>query len=193
MIIECDTYRFINEVIKGNEYSFALKDLVVVDVGCNIGTFSFWIHSIAKEVHAIDLSQENIDLLKKNIQINTLSNIFTYCMGISDTTGIKTVNKDGEAGGGGWKLGEGKDTIPTMSLNDFLTVHDIRKVDLLKVDVEGEEINIIASNSFPYKKIRTICGEFHQQGEKKDTLRNTLEEYGYTWTEYPGNHFLARL
>ena len=87
MIFDVDSPRFIKEVMERNEYAFLFKDLVVIDVGCNIGTFSFWIHKLAREIHAIDLDQRQINNMNQTIKTNKINKVKTYCMGIAGHAG----------------------------------------------------------------------------------------------------------
>lgn len=192
MIIDCDVDRFVREVINKNEYSFLFNDLVILDVGCNIGTFSFWIYDLAKKIYAIDLSQKNIDKLKKNIETNKLYKINPYCFAIAGGSYKRYVNHEGEAGGGGWALtGHSDMLVEAFTLGDFMKHENIGIVDILKLDVEGAEFEILEAPDFPKDKIRTILGELHGDngGER---IRKILTSLGYRIIR-TGNHFLARL
>ena len=107
MIINIDSDRFVKEVIEGDEYSFLFKDLVVIDLGCNVGTFSLWIHKLAREIHAIDMVPENIDSLNETIRKNKLDNIKTYCIAIASNNLQRRYSKDPVLGGGGSQIEEG--------------------------------------------------------------------------------------
>lgn len=185
MIIYLDTTRFIWEVLENNEYSFLFKDLVVVDVGCNTGAFSLWIYDHAKEIHAIDISSRNIELLDKTIKDNNYDKIKTYSCGIAAKTGNRNIETvDAPAGSGGWKLGSGNGDIDVYSLEDFLNKNHIEVVDVLKMDVEGAEYEILAN--FPQERVNTVIGECH--GE---SLEGRFRNLGYRYVEH-GNHFVAR-
>lgn len=186
MIINCDTSRFIYEVLEGNEYSFLFKDLRVLDVGCNIGAFSLWIYEAASEIHAVDLSVRNIEMLNKNIKDNNLGKIKTYCCAIAGKNGTRLAGDPSAPGDGSWMLDKGDVEVDGYTLAHFMSRNRIEKVDVLKLDVEGAEYEILQSPDFP--KIPTIIGEFHLGG-----LGDIFHNLGYKYKELPNNHFIARL
>jgi tRNA (guanine37-N1)-methyltransferase len=51
----------------------------VLDMFCGVGPFTIPIAKIAKNVTAIDINKNAIELLKKNIKLNKISNIDYYC------------------------------------------------------------------------------------------------------------------
>jgi len=156
MIINLDSFRYPYEVLEGNEYSFMFDDLIVMDAGCNIGSFSLWVYPRAKTIHAIDPSTKHLDLFKKTIKDNGITNIITYEERLLD-------------------------------LGGFMSGHNIPVVDVLKLDVEGDEIEIL-KNNFPKDKVRTIIGEYHGA-----PVRGLLEDLGYRYGELPNQHFIARI
>ena len=52
--------------------------------------------------------------------------------------------------------------VPTLSLDDLLDSHEIERVDLLKLDVEGAEWELFEDGVPP--RIRSIVGEIHPRG-----------------------------
>lgn len=156
MIIHCNSTRYIWEVLENKEYSFLFNDLVVVDLGCNIGAFSLSIYPYAKEIHAIDMEREHIDQFNRTIKDNELKSVKTYVERVKD-------------------------------LNSFLSGHAIPFVDLLKIDIEGDEHEVFA-NYFPTHRVRAMVGEYHN-----GSVKGVLEDLGYRYFEHPNNHFVARL
>ncbi len=194
MKINCDTERYIDEVVIGGEYDFLFKDLVVVDVGCNVGTFSLLMSPLSQQIHAIDIAGENIDNLNATIQENNITNIKTYHCGISGRSERRNYKLDPDQGLGGSMLDrEGESSIETYAFADFMSAHGIKHVDVLKIDIEGAELEVISSPTFPKERITTILGEIHYGDIKiRDEFRNRMEAFGYIYTEYPNNKFIAR-
>lgn len=62
-------YEPIDKVMKGD---------VVVDIGASIGDFSIYSAKKAEEVIAYEFSEERLELMGKNINLNKVSNITTY-------------------------------------------------------------------------------------------------------------------
>lgn len=168
MIINVDTTRYIFEVLEGQEYKFLFEDLTVLDVGCNIGAFSLWILPHAKQIYAVDMDEAAITLFQKTVRDNGYPNIKVY---------NNQVGKE--------------DTTDTISLASFMSANAIKGVDILKLDVEGAELDIVNAPDFPADRIKTIIGEFHYSDDRREQLRARLEALGYKYDEYPQSHFKA--
>jgi len=194
MIIDVDSDRFVKEVIEGNEYSFLFKDLVVVDLGCNVGTFSLWIHKLAREIYAIDMVPENINSLNETIRKNKLDRIKTYCIAISNNNIAKKYKKDPIRGGGASEIEDGGTFVtPCITLRQFMKQNNIEYIDVMKMDIEGHERCVIEAVDFPSNKINTIIGEIHKTGRGgRYEVKDLLEKMGYRYMEPVRNHFLAR-
>lgn len=189
--------RFIHEVLENEEYAPAFKDLVVIDLGCNIGAFTFSIYDKLKMCYALDISQECIDIMNQTITANKLDKVKTFCMGISGTGGERQFYTDDEPGLGGWKIAQDQRTpFPTKRLDEFMDENDIKVVDLMKIDIEGMEFELFLSDGFKKvaSRIHKIVGEFHG-GNPVDCLKAA----GYVCDFYHtkgdnGNHshFIAK-
>lgn len=156
MIIHTDSVRYIWEVLENNEYSFLFDKLIVLDAGCNIGSFSLWIYPHTNRIYAVDCEQGYVDHFNRTIKDNNLQSITTYVERLQD-------------------------------LGVFMSGQGIDFVDLLKLDVEGDEIAIL-QNNFPKDRVRMIVGEYHNQPVEK-----LLTDLGYRYFEFPNKHFVARI
>lgn len=78
-----------------------------------------------------------------------------------------------------------KDRVTDLA--EFMSGHSIDKIDILKIDVEGDEYEIFEQEDFPAERIQTIIGEYHG----KD-LADILTDKGYRYIELANKHFLAR-
>ena len=73
-----------------------------------------------------------------------------------------------------------------LNLGAFMSGHGIDLIDILKLDVEGDEIDIL-QNQFPKDRVRMIVGEYHLHPVEK-----LLTDMDYRYKEYPNRHFVAR-
>lgn len=165
--------RFIHEVIERGEYEPAFKDLIIIDLGANIGTFSWSVYQRAKMIYAIEISQQCVDLMNKTIADNQLDRIKTFCFGISGTGGIRQFYTDDRPELGGWKIAQDQRTpLPTKTIDEFMDENKIEVVDLMKIDIEGMEFEIFLSEGFKKvaNRIHKIVGEFHG-GSPVDCLK----------------------
>lgn len=183
--------RYLNQVLSDREYDFLSYYPVVVDVGANIGTFSLFIYDLADKIYAVEPVEENIDCLRQTIRDNELTKITPVQMAISDKSFIQRMERLGDPGEGGWKLSDiGDYPVDTRTLKDFMRSQEIDYIDLLKIDVEGEEAKIFNTRLFPYKQIGAIVGEYH--GGNGGQVKEILEWMGYRFLDCGGGHFIAR-
>lgn len=191
-----DNPRFIHEVLDKEEYEGVFKDLVVIDLGANIGSFSYWIYDRAKVIYAIEPEPRCIELMNKTKYEGKLDKLNIFELAIAAQTGDRLFIFDpGKTGGGGhldpYPVKSSVHMIvPTKSISDFMESEAISHVDILKIDVEGGEKEIFQSQSFKSvaEKIKTIIGEYHQYDPTED-----LEACGYTvYMNSENSKFLAR-
>lgn len=146
------------------------KDLVVVDVGANIGCVTQYMRDHAKVVYAIEPSTEHHEALKKNVEFNEWTNVVPINAAIADKDGEMTLKLNPynrTCHHLEWD-GVSKDTLPgetvkTISFETLIKEHNIEKIDFVKFDVEGAEELILMGESFGKvaDKIMAIEVEFH--------------------------------
>jgi len=180
------------EVWKNKDYTthfdIAPKD-IVVDIGAHIGAFSVYAakKAIKGRVYAFEAYKKNYDLLVQNIALNKLININLFNVAISDKVGAEKffIEEKNVGGSSLYKKLYSKHSVdvPTLSLKEFFIKNKIKKIDFLKMDVEGAEYKIIL-NSPPeiLRKINKIVMEFHENistGHNYRELKDYLERAGF--------------
>ena len=186
--------RFINEVLIQKEYDVLIPpnirgkdDLVVMDLGCNIGTFSLFIYDKAKKIYAIDLSRKCIELLNQTIKENNFTKMTTINQTIYKSNGRIGVTSLDETDGGNCIRGNDF-MVDAITFSELMKQHNIEYIDLLKIDVEGTEYEIFESDSFKEvkDKVHVIIGESH-----KGFFPPVLLDYGFECQSIQEYHFLA--
>lgn len=136
---------------------------VFLDIGANIGAFSLAAADIVSrgEVHAFEPSVYHTEKLYANLLLNQLLNISVHAVALSNVEGTSnlyfpkgtgTLQNTGMASQFPFDYAHSRvERIKTVRLDDYLEAHDIRKVDVIKVDVEGAELNVLLGG------IKTIC------------------------------------
>ena len=161
-IYEPEETALIKKLVKTNH--------IVLDIGANIGYFTLIMAKQCKQVYAFEPQPRNFHTLKKNINLNQLSNVKLYNMAVAETTGEATLHLcEGIRGmhriyPSRW-YNEGKTEVETVRISDI--IHD---ADFIKMDVEGAELGALKGmkNLFNNEGI-TILMEFHPP---------SIEEYG---------------
>ena len=154
----------INEIFSDKEYELAKrkKDMVVLDVGANIGMFSLFIKDYAKKIYAVEPSRRCFEALKENTK--TWDNIEIFNVGFSNNKGKHYLYGTGdETPQNMMQVGENKELIDVTTIEDFIKENKIDHIDVMKIDVEGAEYVIFPDDSFKNiaSKIDFIIGESH--------------------------------
>ena len=132
-----------NELLPGN---------VVLDLGANIGYYAIMeakkIGSYGK-IYAIEPDPRNVELFKNNIKLNNIVDIFDF-----EQCAISNENKNAEfvlsskTNLSSFDLKKNKDNsnsinVKTYDLGTYLK--DKKRVDLIRMDIEGHEIEVFES------------------------------------------------
>lgn len=151
---------------------------VVVDIGANIGAFSLYAAQHANRVYAIEPEPNNLKALKNNIELSKLNNITVVPFGISDKNDIAVIS---DRGGGSTIKDDGifGAEIELITLDALFANYNINDVDVLKIDVEGSEVEIIlGASKETLNKCKYITMEFdirsgNQMGDMVQKLSET--------------------
>jgi len=163
------------------------KDMVVIDVGANIGIVTDYMRRYSKNVYAIEPSKEHFEALKKNKEFNKWDNVELFNLALADKDGEMTLNLN-ESNRTCHSLtndyGQGGEKVKTMAFDTFFRENKIKKVDFIKFDVEGAEDMILRSIGFKrvVDKISAIEVEFHKPNWRE--LVKYLMEMGFKARQY---------
>jgi FkbM family methyltransferase len=138
------------------------SDSVVIDLGAYLGDFS---RIISESYHCTVYSVEASPITFKQTHKSSLVHKFNYAIG-SDNTVLKFflgTNPEGNSIFERHRDAKGEFVeVPGISLFRFLEMNSIKKIDLLKIDIEGAEVNLFDSMSDAFlATIPQITVEFH--------------------------------
>lgn len=163
------------------------KDMVIIDVGANIGVVTQYMRQFAKKIYAIEPSPEHFEALKKNKEFNGWENVEIFNLALADKDGEMSLNTNPDnrtCNSLVLDYKKGSKKVKTMRFDTFLEKNKIDKVDFCKFDVEGAEDMILRSEGFRKvaDKIKAIEVEFHFQNWQE--LVKYMLELGYTARRY---------
>lgn len=121
---------------------FERKNLVMVDIGANIGNHSIFFSKILKaKVWSYEPYKKAYKALVKNLELNGIMNANPKNFGISDISSKIGVKKEvgHMLGSTEWSEESTKDSIRCEPLDDIIS----EPVDLIKIDVEGMEMRVL--------------------------------------------------
>lgn len=145
---------------------------VIIDAGGFIGdTAVLFCHKTQGqcEVHSFELLQENIDLFAYNNELNGIEdkviiNKFALSSKTGDSVGIKNAPLQGGTSVSSQSVHSGEEQIPTITIDDYVMMSNLSRVDLIKMDIEGSEIPALigASNTIRLFKPKLALCLYHK-------------------------------
>ncbi len=189
------------------EYSEIFEQLAkevthFLDIGANIGYYSLLAAKTNKNitVFAFEPALGPKHYLNENIKVNGFENNITPVnVALSHETGLidfyEVANKkykylkynlagEGNAGTKTTSRNFIKNTVKAMTLKQFIATEKLNKIDLIKLDTEGTEIDILFSGKDEIKKYEpiVICETLFNTIEKE--LEDFFNTLGYEFYNY---------
>lgn len=118
---------------------------VVLDVGANVGFYSLLAARAAGKagrVVAFEPLQRNVERLRRHLELNHLSEVEVIQAAVSDSSGVRWFSK-GEYEATGRLDSSGEIEVAALSLDDFHAQGKLPRVDVIKIDVEGAELEVL--------------------------------------------------
>lgn len=176
---------------------FVLKEGVAMDIGANCGMFTVHLAKILGdkgEVISVEPEKGNIVLLKKNVEINKLKNVSVVEKGVYSKTGEMTFYLD-DFGTGGHSLlktdAKKKETVKVDTIDNIVNSLKIKKVNIIKIDVEGAEIEAFKGSKKTLKKFHPkIIFEAVDEDKRKE-IEEFLSKYDYRIRKIGDWNFVA--
>tara|TARA_R110001592_G_scaffold2789_7_gene15825 strand:- start:8 stop:679 length:672 start_codon:yes stop_codon:yes gene_type:complete len=164
------------------------KDDEVIDCGTYIGTHTLPFSHFAKTVYAFEPNSEIYSVLKSNIELNNATNIFSYCVGVSNKEGQLSFDNRNDGTSRIVKhTVKGKvTTIETVRLDNLLS--HLKTLKLIKIDCENHEFQTLDGASDLIKQHKPyILIECYKY--KRDRLRAWCVDNNYNLEWLRGDDF----
>lgn len=156
---------------------------VIYDCGANVGAscaFFKWIYPHSKIV-AFEPNPKIADYLLRNIKNNSLENIQVIKKAVWTTNnGLELGLED--ADGSSIHLEKNKTKVESIQLKDYLVKEEM--VDMLKMDIEGAEIEVLKDCKGSLSNVNNIFVEFHSysnEPQRLSELIDVLESAGFRY------------
>lgn len=161
-------------------------DLVIFDLGANIGLFSLYASRFAKKLIAVEPSSKIYEFLVKNTE--TEYNIYPIQAAVGAENGSlelfgSDVNLTMFSAHKVDIHNDKSETVKQIGMQTLLDLHSITHVDFMKLDIEGSEFEVLASDEFmkAAPKIDVIMGEIHPwTGRNPQQCVQALDEAGFS-------------
>ncbi len=177
-----------NKHLKLKEF-IEVGDGIVIDVGAGEGFYTLKIKRCNPQckVIAIEPNYSSFELLEKNVNANKLNDVVLVRKAVYSTTGDLNLQFVEEipaiTGISIDKPWLDKNRIKTfvvemITLNQLFYDYKVKKVDLLKIDTEGCEVEILKGGIGVLNKINKIVIEYHSDTLKQEVIK-LLTESGF--------------
>ena len=183
-------------------------DPIIFDVGSNIGTYATWVAKWASDkngkVYCFEPQRQIFQMLCGNLAINNIFNVYSYQLGLgkeekyieipeidyyTPNSSFGSVSLDGiDRKKYNNKINQTQ-RIKLTTLDNFMIEHNIPKVDYIKIDAEGLDIDVMEGGMNTIKKFMPdLYVEYLNLGssrdentshEGKENLINYLKNLGY--------------
>ena len=171
---------------------------VAFDVGANVGLISAALSKNFEKVYSFEPDPRCHDLFYSNLEANCARNVNLHKIGLSSKEGTLAFNLGTEVGHSTLEAAhithlESSISIKSRTLDSFTKELGISRIDLLKIDVEGHELDVLvgATSLLGERAIRKIIFEHSAslfEAQSRDTLEvfNLLTKFGYLITTFDG-------
>ncbi len=135
---------------------------IIFDIGANIGTHTVPMALQASntgKIFSFEPSRKTYQFLLKNI--SGLNNVYPVPMALSDKNGTSTFYNTSDNAYSGLKITGKKpivatENVITITIDDFVKIQEITRLDFIKIDVEGHEKEVIYGAINTIKNFRPI-------------------------------------
>ena len=146
-----------------------LKSKWIIDAGANAGYTTRWLalRYPNATVIAIEPDSDSVQLLRRNTA--DLSNVMIEAAALTDTVGVADLV---DVGQGPWAMRVGAASgdsgrvvgnVRCTSLDEIICKYEIDRIGLLKVDIEGGEVEVFRASSSWIDKVDAVAVELHDR------------------------------
>jgi FkbM family methyltransferase len=159
---------------------------MIVDAGANVGIATLWLLGRYPDatIHAFEPGSGNHRLLARNLE--PYPRVFAYrsALGSRDGEVDLTLSQHGAMHSTSVTAeariaGARTERVRCRTLAGFMAEHAIEKIDFLKLDVEGAELEVVEGLGDRIADVRAIVGEVHERMVDPDAFYARLEAAGY--------------
>jgi FkbM family methyltransferase len=139
----------------------ARPDWIALDVGANVGAVTL---ALARHigpsghVHSFEPGPPNLRRLQANLDLNPAlaARVTVHPTGVSDTPGELHWQEERDNPGNAMLGAQGSHTVPVTTLDDFTGEQRLPRLDFIKIDVEGMELNVLRGARRTLRQYRPV-------------------------------------
>lgn len=172
------------EIFRERQYALSRPlpvGAVIVDAGANVGVASTWFrleHPDATLI-AIEPVGDNHELLARNLVGHPKAVAIQAAVGERSGRATMALAAHGAEHAVSNVPVTGGEEVAAMRLDAILDERGVRRVDLLKLDVEGSELDALRGLGERLSDVGAIVAEVHERQVDVDAFYRLLDEHGF--------------
>lgn len=179
----------------------------IFDVGANIGLFSLFVNQIQEnlKVYAFEPIQPIFEILQENIRLHSLHNVSLFNYGLSSKENLEKIftfypNMAGNSTANPLDKLDQRDAMNAVmeqeqveyffenvqvngklkTLSSVINELNVEAIDLLKIDVEGEEYEVLKGlEGDDWSKIKQVVAEVYDKNGRLEEIQKLLKTYDF--------------
>jgi FkbM family methyltransferase len=186
------------EIYKDRVYAPFLdgkEGLTIIDIGANIGLTTNYFSQFASKVYSLEPSKEHFSCLTKMVEFNNLENVVPLNMALymEDGTFSFGHNKNRTMFSlhmATWDKDLEMEQVRAVTFETLFKEQNIKKVDFIKLDIEGSEHEVLGGESFGKvaDKIDSMLVEVHAwSGRHPNQVNESLKNRGFKIQQIPND------
>jgi FkbM family methyltransferase len=154
---------------------FSIKrDDIVMDLGANVGLFSLLAAARGAHVVAVEMQSGLIPIIEANLRANRVAGRVNIVWGIVGARS-GTVTDRSMLDSASHYFAE----APVLSIAEIIRSHNLRRIDFLKVDIEGSEFDLFSSQPEWLRIVQKIAMEIHCKFGDPASLVGILKDFAF--------------
>ncbi len=168
--------------------SYLQPGMTVIDAGANLGLYTLLISKKVGphgRVYAFEPVPDLCTHLKDHLALNNATNVECHQCALSDTQGKTMITLDGALSSIYFSSSSHVTEVPTTTIDHFVAENHIARIDAIKVDVEGAELNVIRGADTVIRRDKPILfveinfATLPAAGVRPEELFREIVRYGY--------------
>lgn len=175
--------------------SYLQQAKIIFDIGANIGQTSLNMDLVQKKkgitpsIYSFEPFPDTFSKLENNIRLNGLNTIQIYQAALGNEKKVLHMMKHSPNNSGGFRMTDSFENgieVPVTTLDDFCTENNIVQCDLIKIDVEGFEIQVLEGALKTIQQYKPILifeysiENMQAQNKHPENMLRELIQLGYT-------------
>lgn len=180
------------------EFEVEVEPQIIIDAGANVGLASiFFANKYPKaKIYSIELAPSNYKILVENTC--NYKSVKVFNAGLWHKKEILRFQEKGISPWG-FKVENDLDnysiSVPSITLNELIIKYDIKFIDILKVDIEGAEVEVFSENYESWlPKVKYLVIETHDRWRENSTnvVKEALSKFDFLELGKVGENLLFK-